>query len=136
MYLIRTIKTKVFYSNIKKEVRKMDSNNNGSSSMDSKTTSIVGYITFIGLIIAYFAGTRDEKSLKHLNQSLMLCLIGLGLSVINSILFWGLSLVGFASVLSSLCGLAIFVGLVIGIVTAATDNDFKIPVIGDVKILK
>lgn len=51
--------------------------------MDAKTTSIVAYITLIGLIIALCAGDK-EGARFHLNQALVIWLFGL-LSVIPCI---------------------------------------------------
>ena len=44
--------------------------------MDTKTTSIVAYITWIGLLIAFCAGDREGAKF-HLNQALVIFLFGL-----------------------------------------------------------
>ena len=48
--------------------------------MNKKTTDMVAYITWIGLLVAFIIGDR-ENSKFHLNQALVLWLVGL-LSVI------------------------------------------------------
>lgn len=45
--------------------------------MDSHTTAVVGYITIIGFLVSICAGTRDDFSNYHLNQSLVLFLFSL-----------------------------------------------------------
>ena len=44
--------------------------------MDSKTTGIVAYITWIGLLVALVAGDREGAKF-HLNQALVIWLAGL-----------------------------------------------------------
>ena len=44
--------------------------------MDSKTTGIVAYITWIGLMVALVAGDREGAKF-HLNQALVIWLAGL-----------------------------------------------------------
>ena len=41
--------------------------------MDTKTTGIVAYLTWIGLLIAFLAGDKEGAKF-HLNQSLVLVL--------------------------------------------------------------
>ena len=53
--------------------------------MNAKTTSIIAYITWIGLIVAFCAGDREGAKL-HLNQALVIMLFTL-LSVIPSLFF-------------------------------------------------
>ena len=43
--------------------------------MDKKTTDIVAYLTWVGLVIALVAGDK-EASKFHLNQSLAIWLVG------------------------------------------------------------
>lgn len=39
--------------------------------MDKKTTGIVAYVTFIGMIIAICSAYKDDEDIKfHINQSL------------------------------------------------------------------
>ena len=48
--------------------------------MNKKTTDMVAYVTWVGLLIAFIAGDR-ENSKFHLNQALVIWLVGF-LSVI------------------------------------------------------
>ena len=43
--------------------------------MDAKTTGIVAYITWIGLVIAFVLGDREGAKF-HLNQALVIWLAG------------------------------------------------------------
>ena len=57
--------------------------------MDAKTTGIVAYITWIGLVIAFVLGDREGAKF-HLNQALVIWLAGL-LSFIPCIgWLWGI----------------------------------------------
>ena len=44
--------------------------------MDAKTTGIVAYITWIGLVLAFVLGDREGAKF-HLNQALVIWLAGL-----------------------------------------------------------
>ena len=75
--------------------------------MDAKTTGIVAYITWIGLVIAFVLGDREGAKF-HLNQALVIWLAGL-LSFIPCIgWLWGIfcficAVMGFISALPALC---------------------------------
>ena len=60
--------------------------------MDTKTTSIVAYLTWIGLIIALCAGDKEGAKF-HLNQALVIFLFSL-LSIIPCIgWIWGIFMI-------------------------------------------
>ncbi len=110
--------------------------------MDKKTTGIVGYITFIGLIIAYCTGDREGAKF-HLNQSLVITIAGLILGVVSCIL----SVVSFIPVLGAIFGVLgtiisvvgeifLLVCIILGIISAAKDEEKELPLIGKIKILK
>ena len=63
--------------------------------MDKKVTSIVAYLSWIGLLIAFVAGDREGAKF-HLNQSLVIWLAGivLGVVMIVPVLGWLVGLVG------------------------------------------
>ena len=88
--------------------------------MDRKTTGIVAYLTWIGLIIALCAGDREGAKF-HLNQALVIWLFGL-LSVIPCI-GW-------------IWGIFIFVCAIIGLIHAINDEEIPVPLIGQIKLLK
>lgn len=44
--------------------------------MDTKTTSIVAYLTWVGLLIAFLAGDKEGAKF-HINQALVIVLFGI-----------------------------------------------------------
>lgn len=92
--------------------------------MDKKVTDIVAYITIIGWAIAYAIGDR-EGSKFHLNQALVLALAELLLGVITAIV-----------PILSIVGLVLFVLWVIGLVAAIQGQEKRIPLLGDIQLLK
>ncbi len=88
--------------------------------MDKKTTSIVAYITLIGLIIALCAGDREGAKF-HLNQALVIWLFGL---------------LGVVPFIGWIWGIFIFVCWIIGLIHAINDEEKPVPLIGNVQILK
>lgn len=96
--------------------------------MTKKATSIVAYITFIGWLIAWFAGDREGAKV-HLNNGLILVLA----TLINGVIGF-IPLIG--GILNYILGIAIFVFIIIGIVYAAQDQDKELPLIGQIKILQ
>ncbi len=88
--------------------------------MDAKTTSIISYITFIGWIVAYCTGDKEGAKF-HLNQSLVIFLFSL-LSLIPCLgFFWAIF---------------IMVCWVIGLIAAINQEETKVPLIGEIQILK
>lgn len=88
--------------------------------MDTKTTSIVAYITLIGLIIALCAGDKEGAKF-HLNQALVIWLFGL-LSVIPC--------------LGQIWAIFIFVCWIMGLIAAINQEEKPVPLIGGITLLK
>jgi uncharacterized membrane protein len=88
--------------------------------MDAKTTSIVAYITLIGLIIALCAGDK-EGARFHLNQALVIWLFGL-LSVIPCI--------------GQIWAIFIFVCWIMGLIAAINQEEKPVPLIGGITLIK
>lgn len=65
--------------------------------MNKKTTGIVAYITWIGWIIAFFAGDKEGAKF-HLNQALVIFLAGIVCSIIARITIVGAIIGGIASI--------------------------------------
>lgn len=107
--------------------------------MDKKTTDVVGYIGVIGLIIAFAAGTR-EQSKFHLNQSLVLVIAELVLSVISGIASGIAGIIPILGLILSfvagICSIVCFVFMILGIINAAKGEEKPLPLIGGIKILK
>lgn len=88
--------------------------------MDAKVTSIVGYLSWIGLIIALCAGDKEGAKF-HLNQALVIFLFSL-LSVIPCVgAIWGIFMV---------------VCWIMGLIAAINQEEKPVPVIGKIQILK
>lgn len=88
--------------------------------MDKRTTGIVAYITWIGLIIAFCAGDKEGAKF-HLNQALVIFLFTL-LSVIPCIGWvWFIFMV---------------VCWVMGLIAAINEEEKPVPLIGKIQILK
>ena len=96
--------------------------------MDKKTTDIVAYLTWIGLIIAFVAGDK-EASKFHLNQSLVIWLAGivLGVIAIVPILGWIVCVVG---------EIFLVVCWFIGLIGAIQGTEKPLPLIGGIQLLK
>lgn len=88
--------------------------------MDKKTTGIVAYLTWIGLLIAIFAGDKDG-AIFHINQALVIFLFSL-LSIIPCIGWvWGIFMI---------------VCWIMGLIAAINEEEKEVPLIGKVKLLK
>ena len=94
----------------------------GYFAMDSRTTGIVAYLSWIGFIISLVAGDKDDEFAKfHQNQALVLFIMSL-LSIIP-ILGWIVAIV---------FTVFWFMGLI-----NAINNEMKpLPLIGGIKIIK
>jgi uncharacterized membrane protein len=99
--------------------------------MDKKTLSIVGYISIIGWLIAYFSykDKTDKSTLEkfHLKQGLGLSIFGIVLGIVINIIARILpDLAGILSLLS----LVTLVLMILGIVTASKEEEKPLPIIG------
>ncbi|MBP5494803.1 MAG: hypothetical protein J6X97_06870 [Lachnospiraceae bacterium] len=95
--------------------------------MDSKTTSIVTYLTLVGFIISLAAGTKDEFSAQHMNNMLVNMLFSLPV------------ILGWVPILGWILDLwVLFVGVctIIGFIMAIQGKPFETPLIGKIKIIK
>ena len=82
--------------------------------MNKKTTGIVAYITWIGWIIAFFAGDKEGAKF-HLNQALVIFLAGIVCSIVAQITI---------------------VGGIMGLVAACKEEEKEVPLLGKIKLLK
>lgn len=89
--------------------------------MDKKVTGIIAYIGLIGWLIAYLAGDKEGAKF-HLNQALVLAL--------------GELIVGWIPVIGGILSLVLFIFAIMGIVSAAKEEEKELPLIGGIKILK
>ena len=96
--------------------------------MNKQATDIVAYLSWPGLLIAFFAGDR-YASRFHLNQSLVIWLAATLISVTAKWLprfGWLVGLVG-----GLFCALCWF----IGIINAIQGIEKEVPLLGQIKIL-
>lgn len=88
--------------------------------MNAKTTSIVAYITWVGLLVAYLAGDKEGAKF-HLNQALVIFLFSL-LSIIPCVgWIWAVFMV---------------VCWVMGLIAAVKQEEKEVPLIGRFRIIK
>ncbi|MCQ2523548.1 MAG: hypothetical protein MJ123_04350 [Lachnospiraceae bacterium] len=99
--------------------------------MDKKTTGIIAYLTIVGWLIAYLTGDKEGAKF-HLNQSLVLAIAEIVLSIISGVL----SHIPFGGLISWACSIALFVFWILGFVSAIKDEEKPVPVIGTIQILK
>jgi uncharacterized membrane protein len=100
--------------------------------MDSKTASIVSYITIVGWLVAFFTTkdtpARDDFSKFHLKQGFGLGIAGVASSVLSIILAnisYSLVFIG------SLLGIGIFILWILGCINAANGKKEPVPLIGN-----
>lgn len=88
--------------------------------MDKQTTSVIAYITWIGLLVAILAGDKEGAKF-HLNQALVIYLFGL-ISIVPCV--------------GQLWGIFILVCWVMGLIAAINDEEKPVPLIGTIQIIK
>ena len=103
--------------------------------MDKKLTSILCYFSIVLWLIAFLAGDKENAKF-HLNQGLVLNLASIILGVACGILALIPYIGWIFSIISSLGSIAIFVFAIMGVVSAAKEEDKPLPIIGSIQILK
>lgn len=88
--------------------------------MDKKTTSIVAYITWIGLLIAFLAGDREGAKF-YLNQALVI---------------WVFSLLGLIPCIGWIWSVFMLVCWIMGLIAAINQEEKPVPLIGKIQLLK
>ena len=94
--------------------------------MDKKTTDIVAYLTWIGFIIAFVSGDK-ENSKFHLNQALVLNLFAL---------IGSLTWIPIVGIFAGLWSIFVFVCCIIALIGAVNGEEKEVPLLGKIKILK
>lgn len=103
--------------------------------MDKKVTGIVGYLTWIGLVVALCAGDKEGAKF-HLNQSLVLWVVELVLVVVSGVASF-IPVVGLIiSLVVGICQLVLAVFWVMGLINAIKEVEKPLPLIGGIQILK
>lgn len=88
--------------------------------MDARTTGIVAYITWIGLLIAVVAGDKDGAKF-HINQALVIMLFGL---------------LGAIPCIGQIWLIFIFVCWIMGLIAAINEEEKPVPLIGGITLIK
>ena len=88
--------------------------------MTKKMTSIIAYITWIGLIIALVAGDKEGAKF-HINQSLVIWLVG--------------TVGGFIPLINLVTGIFCLICWVLGLIYAVEQVEKEVPIIGRIKLL-
>lgn len=96
--------------------------------MDTKTTSIVAYLTWIGTLIAFCAGDKEGAKF-HINQALVIIIAQIVLSIITIIPVIGWIVGGLGSIFVLVCW-------IIGLIAAIQQEEKEVPLLGKIKILK
>ena len=96
--------------------------------MDKKLTGIIAYLTLIGWIIAYLVGDKEGAKF-HLNQALVLAICNMANTVIGMIPIIG-------TIASFIISIVLLVFVIMGIISAAKEEEKELPIIGSIKILK
>lgn len=99
--------------------------------MDTKTTSWVSYITFIGWIVAYSAGDKEGAKF-YLNQSAIIWLGYLCLAAISALLIF---IPGLGQLIAWAGNIFLIVMWIMGLIAAINQEEKKLPLIGKLKIL-
>ena len=96
--------------------------------MDAKATGIISYLSIVGWIIAYMAGDKDGAKF-HMNQALVLNISSLVLSILSR----------FGRPISYIVWIA-EIGLsilwIIAFISAIKAEEKKVPLLGEIQILK
>lgn len=88
--------------------------------MDKRTTGIVAYITWIGLLVAFCAGDKEGAKF-HLNQALVIFLF---------------TLLGVIPCIGWIWLVFMLVCWVMGLIAAINEEEKPVPLIGKIQILK
>lgn len=95
--------------------------------MSSKVTSVLSYFGLIGWLIAFFAGTKDDKSIYHLRQGFGLVLLSIVFGIVIQILLRiseSLALVG------TVLWIILLVLFILGLINALKEEKKPLPIVG------
>ena len=99
-----------------------------SSNPNAKLFSVLAYLGILWLVGLLAAG--DDAYVKyHVNQGLVLFLVGVAVSIVSAIPVLGL-IVGIVG------GIFTFVCMILGIINAVQDQAKPLPLIGQIHLLK
>ena len=96
--------------------------------MNKKVTSIFAYLGWIFWLIGFLAGDKEGAKF-HLNQGLVLLIVGIINCVVGVIPVLGW-------IVAPVVGIACFVFMIMGIVSACKDEEKPLPIVGKFQLLK
>lgn len=96
--------------------------------MDAKTTGIIAYLTWIGLLVAFLAGDKEGAKF-HLNQTIVLLLAGVICSFVVAVPFIGWLVGGVGWIFLIICWFIGFIG-------ACKGEENPVPLLGSIQLLK
>ncbi len=96
--------------------------------MDTKTTGIVAYLTWIGLLIAFLAGDKEGAKF-HINQALVIFLFQIAGGIVTVIPVVGWIVGGAWSIFMLVCW-------IMGLIAAVQEEEKEVPLIGKIHIIK
>jgi uncharacterized membrane protein len=108
--------------------------------MNKRTTDIVAYLWWVGLVVALLAGDR-RNSRFHLNQALVLTIVGVVWTIIYRVAYAIIRVVTFGLLNTVLGGLNALVCLVVlvlkimGLVNAVQGVEKPLPLVGGIHII-
>lgn len=97
-------------------------------SMDAKTTGIISYLSIVGWLIAYAAGDKEGAKF-HLNQALILNAGWLLISILSRF-------PRPIRYISWIAEMVLAVLWIIGFIAAIKNEERKVPLLGEIQILK
>ena len=96
--------------------------------MDAKTTGIISYLSIVGWLIAYFTGDK-EGARFHLNQSLILNAGWLLVSILSRF-------PRPIRYISWIAEMVLAILWIIGFIAAIKNEERKVPLLGEIQILR
>ena len=96
--------------------------------MDTKTTGIVAYLTWIGLLIAFLAGDKEGAKF-HINQALVIFLFEIAGGIVAAIPVVGWIVGGAWSIFMLVCW-------IMGLISAVKEEEKEVPLVGKIHIIK
>lgn len=96
--------------------------------MNTKTTGIVAYLTWIGLLIAFLAGDKEGAKF-HINQALVIFLFEIAGGIVAAIPVVGWIVGGAWSIFMLVCW-------IMGLISAVKEEEKEVPLVGKIHIIK
>lgn len=105
---------------------------------DINQNKVMAILSYIGILvlIPIFAAKNSKFARFHANQGLLLCIIGIAMSIISMVL-GEVPVIGFLlGIIGGLVSVVTFVLAIIGICNACTGKAKELPIVGKYRVLK